>query len=57
MPDWEALQDKARIGPKFGARYDGHCVPCGTAFDEGDAVGYVDDELCCEDCYDEAALS
>lgn len=35
---------------RFTASYPGGCSECGEDFDEGDRVGYVDDELCCDDC-------
>ena len=34
----------------FSARYPGECNGCGAEFDEGDPIGYVDDEINCEDC-------
>lgn len=34
----------------FSARYPGHCQLCGADFDEGDEIGYVDDEIACEEC-------
>jgi hypothetical protein len=34
----------------FSARYDGHCTQCQDAFEEGDEIGYVDDEIACGSC-------
>jgi hypothetical protein len=34
----------------FPAAYGGTCGCCGLDFDEGDPIGYLDDEICCEDC-------
>ena len=40
----------------FTARYPGECDDCGFAFDEGDTVGYDDDNnLSHARCLDEAA--
>lgn len=39
---------------RFRARYDGECSDCGDYFEEGDFVGYVDDELCCGECVQSA---
>lgn len=43
-------------GPRFPARYPGHCPECLTEWDEGDLIGYVADstELCHAQCADEA---
>lgn len=38
----------------FTARYGGWCKHCGDRIEEGDEVGYVDDELACEQCVREA---
>lgn len=38
----------------FEARYDGECKHCLTDIQEGDEIGYVNDEIACESCfYDE----
>lgn len=34
----------------FPAAFPGRCGYCQLDFDEGDPVGYLEDELCCEDC-------
>lgn len=34
----------------FTARYDGECSECFCEISEGDEIGYVDDEICCESC-------
>lgn len=36
----------------FTARYESDCAECGAAIEPGDEAGYVDDEVCCEDCVD-----
>lgn len=38
----------------FLARYDGRCPGCDEPIYEGDRVGWVDGEVCCEDCVGEA---
>lgn len=38
---------------RFRAAYPGDCNSCLAEFDEGEEVGYVDDELVCEACCDE----
>lgn len=35
---------------RFTARYDSECAECGSDIEEGDTAGYVDDEVCCDDC-------
>lgn len=35
----------------FEAHYDGECGNCWRPFFEGERVGFVADELCCESCY------
>lgn len=35
----------------FEAHYDGECARCFRSFFEGERVGFVADELCCESCY------
>ena len=34
----------------FDAKYPGRCADCGDDIDEGDEIGYIDDEICCGDC-------
>lgn len=36
----------------FYAKWRGWCSECGDEWEEGDEIGYVDDELCCGDCVD-----
>lgn len=36
----------------FTARYKSDCSECGEEIYPGDEAGYVDDEVCCEDCVD-----
>jgi hypothetical protein len=38
----------------FPARYNGICRCCDEPIEVGDWVGYLDDEVCCEDCIDAA---
>lgn len=42
---------KAQKGPLFNARWAGTCNDCGEDFEEGDRIGYVDDVICCYDCW------
>lgn len=37
-------------GGVIRARYPGKCADCGEPFEEGDVIGQVDGEWCCEDC-------
>jgi hypothetical protein len=37
------------------ARYPGKCAACGESFDEGDLIGQVDGDWCCENCCAEYA--
>lgn len=37
----------------FTAAYDGECSNCDCAIFQGDEIGYVDDEVCCEKCCEE----
>lgn len=39
---------------KFMAQYDGSCYECGDDIESGDMIGYVDDSVVCEACFDEA---
>ncbi|WNI15553.1 hypothetical protein [Actinacidiphila sp. ITFR-21] len=39
----------------FTARYEGWCAECGAEIEPGDTAGYLDDEVCCEDCVESAA--
>lgn len=34
----------------FTAAYRGKCAECFTEIEPGDTAGYVDDEVCCEEC-------
>lgn len=34
----------------FTARYPGSCAQCDEHIEPGDEAGYIDDEVCCEDC-------
>ena len=38
---------------RFYARYEGTCAACFEHIYEGDYIGYIDDEVCCEDCCDD----
>lgn len=38
----------------FTAKYDGSCSNCGVDIEPGDDVGYVDDEINCENCFEAA---
>lgn len=42
------------MGAYFTARFDSECARCDEPISEGDTAGYVDDEVCCEDCWEEA---
>lgn len=35
------------------ARFDGRCKACGMDIEEGDLIGLVDGEWCCQDCVEE----
>lgn len=50
----QKLSERPRRGPLFKIAYDDYCRECGDECDEGDRMGYVDDEICCEDCWEEA---
>lgn len=39
---------------RFEARYDSDCKCCGEMIYEGDEAGYVDDEVCCQTCCNDA---
>lgn len=45
----------AGVGAHFDAAFDSDCAECGADIEAGDHVGYVDDEVVCESCYDAAA--
>jgi hypothetical protein len=45
------------VGARFEARYGGRCPLCDNGFREGDIVGYLDDDVCCDACYDTAWAS
>ena len=51
MTDWSRLQRQAKT-TVFAARYPGKCSACGETIEEGDRVGYVEDELVGECCLD-----
>lgn len=36
----------------FAAKYHGICERCLGDIDPGDEVGYLDDDLCCEECWE-----
>jgi hypothetical protein len=38
----------------FTARYTSRCAQCDELIEPGDEAGYVDDEVCCEDCAEAA---
>jgi hypothetical protein len=38
----------------FIAAWPGDCSDCGDPFDEGDDIAYVDNQIVCRDCWDEA---
>jgi len=40
------------MGASFTARFDSECADCGGLILEGDPAGYVDDEVCCEECWE-----
>ncbi len=42
------------MGAHFTARFDSDCESCGNPIYEGDQAGYVDDEVCCQDCWEAA---
>lgn len=50
--DWIDVTPAAPVrGPRiFGAAYHGKCNVCGFPFDEGDPIGYCEDEIACELC-------
>lgn len=37
----------------FTAAFPGTCASCGWDFDEGDEIGYLDNELVAECCFEE----
>lgn len=38
----------------FRASFPGECTACCNEFDEGDFIGYdEDDDICCEECLEE----
>ena len=41
---------------RFVARFDSECAECPNDILERDEAGYVDDEVCCERCCDEAEM-
>lgn len=52
--NWDALQGRSHVSRKFPASYEGDCADCMGIIDPGDLIGYVEDEICCEECYDKA---
>lgn len=34
----------------FSAAYDGECSECGADFLAGDEIGWVEDQIACENC-------
>jgi hypothetical protein len=38
----------------FTARYESECAECGDPIEPGDEAGYLDDEVCCEECVETA---
>lgn len=47
-------QVRNRRSRLFFAMYDGECSHCLSDILEGDEIGYVDDEICCQNCWDDA---
>ena len=39
----------------FEARYDSRCRYCEEPIEAGDQIGYVDDEINCEGCWEDAS--
>lgn len=37
----------------FSASFPGTCSHCGTHIEEGDSIGYLDDEIVCDVCHTE----
>lgn len=44
------------LGPSFEARWAGICVSCGTEWEPGETIGFIEDDLLCRHCYDMAVL-
>jgi hypothetical protein len=44
-----------KLGARFSARFDSECARCGGDNEEGDDVGWIDDEVCCIECYNECS--
>ena len=38
----------------FLARYDGECTNCFAEIYEGDDIAFVDDQIVCEECWEDA---
>ena len=38
----------------IAAKYDGKCPGCGEPIEEGDRIGCVDGDWCCESCVEDA---
>ena len=51
MPNLFAASTHEDTSALFEAHYDGECAVCCRSFFEGERVGFVADELCCENCY------
>lgn len=51
--DWSRLIRRSEIGPDFQASYDGECA-CGIEIEEGDTVAYLDGEVACGGCAEDA---
>lgn len=39
-----------RRASRFFARYEGECAECMLPIFVGDAAGYIDSDVCCEQC-------
>lgn len=42
------------MSARFQAMYDGECDLCGDSFSEGDEIGYLDEDIACDDCMNES---
>lgn len=40
--------------PRFTARFDSECLSCDSAIYEGEEAGYVENEVCCALCCEDA---
>lgn len=43
-------------GPKFPAKWNSDCERCGGNIEEGEIIGYLDDDLSCARCIEDAYL-